>query len=198
MQRSCAHVPAQVDSPQTVATSATHAAVHVPVQHLGFTAQISATQGSHVASSFVPVVQRSCSHTVAPPPAPDEELLELEELELEEDEAPPVPDELLALEALLDDAPLLDEVPPLLDEAPLVLDEAVPLVLDDVPPLALDDPPVLEDGAPVELLPELEAPAAAAPLPDEAVVLAEVASFLAPPMPDVDELVEMEPPRAAS
>ena len=60
VHRPCAQaaVPHEL-SPHTEATSLTHTAPQVLLQHEGLTAQISVTHGSHVASSLTPVVQSS-------------------------------------------------------------------------------------------------------------------------------------------
>jgi hypothetical protein len=172
VQTSCSHVEEpQVVSPQTLATSVTQAVLHEVEQHFGRVAQISATQGSHVAVSSVPVVHRSCAHVVEPPPVPDDELLAL-------DEVAPV----------LDVLPALDDATLELDDAPLVLDD-VPLVLDAL--LALDDAPLVLDAV-LELLP-VEAP----PLVDAALVLEDVTSR-SPPAPDGDPPAPIDPPSAPS
>jgi hypothetical protein len=57
-QRACWHDVGLHDvSPQTEATSFTHAAPQVLLQHEGLVAQIMATHGSHAAVSLAPVAQ---------------------------------------------------------------------------------------------------------------------------------------------
>jgi hypothetical protein len=52
--------------PHSLATAATHAALQVLVQQLGFTAQMAATHGSQVMASFPPVWHTLWAQELAP------------------------------------------------------------------------------------------------------------------------------------